>query len=130
MRRFVLSTHAYQKVAGDAALATRVLDAAEYPSVSYGVSDKRNIGHNRQERHIRDGIVAVVDAIDGKVITFYADVVETDLRDDQTDAAALDYESQREARKRMAERATRDQKRNARRDRDRAFTFAQKGKKQ
>lgn len=128
MRRFILSTHAYQKVAGDADLAARVLAAAEQPSVSYGVTNQRNAGRGRQERHIRDGIVAVVDATAGKIITFYADVVETDLREDQTDIEATEYARKRAAAA-AAERSTRDQKRNARRDRDRAFTFAQKGKK-
>lgn len=127
MRKFVLSTHAYNKINGDAALATAVLDAADNPAVSYGVTNQRNTSGKRQERHIRNGIVAVVDPVAQKVITFYADVVETDLRDDQTDEAAQTYAAKREAAK--SDRATRDQKRNARRDRDRAFTFAQKGKK-
>lgn len=36
-----------------------------------------------QERRIRDGIVAVVDTITNTAITFYKNVVETDLRPDQ-----------------------------------------------
>lgn len=127
MRTFTLTQHAYEKVDGNADLARRVLDAAERPTVSYAVTDKRNQGRGRQERHIRDGIVAVVDVRDGKVITFHADVIETDVRPDQTDEAAQEYAAKREAAK--ADRAMRDQKRNARRDRDRAFTFSQKGKK-
>lgn len=127
MRRFTLSTHAYNKIAGDVTLAQRVLAAADNPTVTYGVTNQRNVSGNRQMRHIRDGLAVVVDPAANKVITFYADVDETDVRPDQTDDAAQEYAAKREAAK--ADRARRDQKRNARRDHDRAFTFAQKGKK-
>jgi 3-deoxy-D-arabino-heptulosonate 7-phosphate (DAHP) synthase class II len=44
-----------------------------------------------QARHIRDNIVAVVDPSTHKVVTVYADRVETDLRHDQTDRDSLQY---------------------------------------
>lgn len=125
MRKFVLSTHAYNKIAGDVALAKSVLDAADNPTVTYGVTNQRNLNGKRQVRHIRDGIVAVVDPAAAKIITFYMDVEETDVRPDQTDDAAQAYAAKREAAK--ADRAKRDAKRNARREADRAFTSALKG---
>lgn len=126
---YTLTHHARQKIQelpefDRVPMMTRVLDAAEFPSVVYGVTNQRNQGGNRQERHIHKGLVAVVDPSAGRVITFYADVVETDLRSDQTDDQALAY-----AAKRADARKARDQKRSAKRDADRAFTFAQKGKK-
>lgn len=130
MRKFVLSTHAYYKIAGDVTLAKSVMAAADDPTVTYAVTDKKNAGRNRQTRHIRDGIVAVVDEAAGKIITFYADVEETDLRPDQTDAEAQRYAAERANREaRNVERARRDARRNARRERDRAFTAAQKSGK-
>lgn len=126
MRQFILSKHAENKVTtNDEYLA--VLDAANNPSVTYGVTTQRNASGNRRERRIKGDIVTVVDPQSATVITFYANVVETDIRPDQTDDAALEYAAKREAAK--ADRARRDAKRNARRDRDRSFTFAQKGKK-
>lgn len=124
MRKFVLSTHAYEKINGDVALAKAVLDAADNPSVTYGVTSSRNRDGKRQMRHIRNGMAVVVDPAAGKVITFYPDVMETDIRPDQAD----DPEAQRYARERAAaDRAKRDQKRAARRERDRALTSALKG---
>ncbi len=128
MRLFTLTQHAYAKIGGDAVLAAQVLDAAEYPHVTYGVTNQRNTLGQRQQRHIRNGMVAVVDPISHKVITFYADVVETDIRPDQTDEAAQEYAAKR-AEASKSDRAARDAKRRDRQNRDRAFTIAQKGKK-
>lgn len=123
MRKFILSNHAYNKINGDAELAKAVLDAADNPSVTYGVTTGRNRDGQRQMRHIRNGMAVVVDPVALKVITFYPDVEETDIRPDQAD----DPEAQRYARERAAsDRAKRDAKRAAKRERDRAFTSAQK----
>jgi hypothetical protein len=50
------------------------------PDVTYPSNPRRFPG---QERRIRDGIVAVVDKAANRAITFYVNVVETDLRPDQ-----------------------------------------------
>jgi hypothetical protein len=50
------------------------------PDVTYPSNPRRFPG---QERRIRDGIVAVVDKAQNRAITFYVNVVETDLRPDQ-----------------------------------------------
>lgn len=54
-----------------------VYAAAERPTVTYA--------HTRegQHRHIRNGLVAVVDRADQRVITVYRDVEVTPLRADQ-----------------------------------------------
>lgn len=54
-----------------------VLRAANEPTVTY---EHRIEG---QHRHIRGGIVAVVDRDTEKVITVYANIVATPLRQDQ-----------------------------------------------
>jgi hypothetical protein len=110
-----ITAHAMSKIGNDTDLHSRVMAAALSPTVRY--ESRRNGGGFR---HIRDGIVAVVDR--GSLITFYVDRVETPLRPDQKDADALAH-----ARKITA--AARAQAKNARRDRDRALTMAQKGKK-
>lgn len=83
---FTLTRHAYAKVNGDVALARRVGKAANMPSVTY--PNGRVPG---QMRHIRDGMVAVVDPNSRKIITFYENIVETDIRPDQKDKDALTY---------------------------------------
>lgn len=107
------TTHAYNKINGDASLAVKIMAAAKNPTVRY-----ENGRFPGQFRHIRDGWVAVVAG--DRVVTFYENVVETDVRADQTDADAQDYAARRAA------RATRDQKRAQRRERDRALTSAMK----
>jgi hypothetical protein len=126
---FTFTQHAYNKINGDVDLARRVRDAAERPSVSYGVSTGRQVGYGgqRRERHIRDGLVAVVDSDAQKIITFYVNVDETDLRPDQTDEAALAYAAER-AEKKAAKRARREHNLAARRASDRAMTAQMKGK--
>jgi hypothetical protein len=115
-----ITAHASRKIGSDTALHTRVMLAATQPTVRY--ESRRNGGGFR---HIRAGIVAVVDR--GSLITFYVDQEETPLRPDQIDADALAHAAKVASEK--VSRAVRDQKKNARRDRDRALTFAQKGKK-
>lgn len=109
------TAHALTKIGTDSDLHRRVFEAATNPAVRY--ESRMNGGGFR---HIKDGIVAVVDR--GAVITFYVDQVETPLRPDQTSVEAIAH-----ARKVTA--AAKAQAKNARRDRDRALTMAQKGKK-
>ena len=116
-----ITAHAARKIGDDRDLHNRVMLAATQPSVSY--ESRRPDGF----RNIRDGIVAVLSPKKDTVITFYVDRVETPLRPDQTDADALAHAAQVASQK--VSRAVREQKKNARRDRDRALTFAQKGKK-
>ena len=110
---FTFTDHAYAKINGDADLAKKIMDAARFPSVRY-----ENGRFPGQYRHIRDGWVAVVAG--NRVVTFYENVVETDLRPDQTDDDATAYAKKREA------RARRDKARADRRERDRALTAAMK----
>jgi len=109
--------HAYRKLGGDVDLAKRVVLAAKAPTVTYP-----NGRFPGQVRCIRDGMVAVVAGT--RIVTFYANIVETDIRPDQTDDDAKAYQA-----KRNAERAKRDRKRQQKRDADRAFTAAQKAGK-
>jgi hypothetical protein len=115
-----LTAHVIKKIAESedpATVRTQVLLAASQPQVRY----QSRRGEGVSYRHVRDGIVAVVGET-GRVITFYIDQDETDLRPDQTDPDAQAYDAAR----RKSDRAIREQKRNARRDRDRALTAAMK----
>lgn len=83
---FILTHHAKGQAAAKGLSIEAVLEAANDPSVTY--ANGRFAG---QMRHIRGGIVAVVDPAKRVVITVYANVVETDARADQTDADARAY---------------------------------------
>jgi hypothetical protein len=96
---FTHTRHSYAKINGDVALARRVGHAANLPSVTY--PNGRVPG---QMRHIKDGMVAVVDPKSQKIITFYENVVETDLRPDQTDKDALTYRERHLAAQRKGNR--------------------------
>jgi hypothetical protein len=119
--------HALAKIGTDADLHRAVFLAATDPQTRY--ESRRNGGGMR---HVRGDVVAIVDR--GAVITFYRNVEETALRPDQTDDDALAFQA-RQARetldkgRRESDRKIREQKRNVRRDRDRALTQALKGKK-
>lgn len=56
-----------------------LLAAAGCPSVAY----PHGSAHPGQYRHIRDGVVVVVDRATKRVITAYLNVIETPLRPDQ-----------------------------------------------
>lgn len=84
--QFRLCYHAAEQAKKKGVHPDRVLLAANSPSVTY---DNRR--HLHQRRHIRDGICAVVDPAEGKVVTFYLDVEQTPLRPDQTDPDAVAY---------------------------------------
>lgn len=67
-----------------------VLRAANDPAHTYP-----NGRYPNQRRHVRDGIVAVVDVTNQQIVTVYADQQETPLRPDQTQRDALNYERDR-----------------------------------
>ena len=81
-----LTAHALRQSLAKGFNPDAVLRAASDPAITY--ANGRYVG---QVRHIRDGIVAVVDPTAHSVITVYANVVETDLRPDQKDADAVRY---------------------------------------
>lgn len=83
---FRLCNHAIRQAEEKGIHTDAVLRAANDPTVTYA-----NRRYPNQRRHIRDGICAVVDPVEQKVVTFYLDVVETPLRPDQTDRAAHRY---------------------------------------
>jgi hypothetical protein len=56
-----------------------VMAAAGAPTVAYPSGD----AHPGQWRHIRDGIVAVVEPATKRIVTVYVNVEETELRPDQ-----------------------------------------------
>lgn len=68
-----------------------VLEAANNPTITY--SNGRYPG---QYRHIRGGIVAVVDPATSTIITVYENVTETGVRVDQIDRAARRYAASQE----------------------------------
>ena len=89
-----LTRHAYEQARAKGFSTEAVLRAAQDPTVTY--ANGRFAG---QMRHIRDGIVAIVDPTSGAVITVYANVTETALRPDQKDADALRYGARRASRR-------------------------------
>lgn len=105
------TTHAYQKIGGNVDLAIKIMAAANRPTVTYD-----NGRFPGQRRHVRDGWVAVVAG--DRVVTFYENVVETDVREDQQDPDALAFAAK--------QRARREARRAERRNADRALTAALK----
>jgi hypothetical protein len=83
---FALSTHAARQAAAKGFHPHHVLEAANDPHHSYP-----NGRYPGQMRHVRDGIVAVVEPHNQRVVTVYADQVETAPRTDQTDRDARRY---------------------------------------
>lgn len=86
MQAFRITRHALAQAKAKGFAVQSVILAAAAPSVTYA-----NGRYAGQMRHIRDGIVAVVDIRTRTIITVYANVTETALRADQTDADALRY---------------------------------------
>ena len=78
-----LTRHAWDQAISKGFDRAAVLLAAGDPTVTY-----ENGRYPGQYRHIRDGIVAVVDRDRETIVTVYANVRETALRPDQTDADA------------------------------------------
>lgn len=81
-----LSFHAKKKAREQNIPEAAILASANHPTVTY-----ENGRFPGQWRHVRDGLVATVDPEKQTIVTFYQNVVETPLRSDQTDAAALAY---------------------------------------
>lgn len=119
--------HAIQNIPAKAAsfgltpaqMNAAIIDTVTNPAVRY--ESRRGGGF----RHIKNDLVVLFDR--DTVITFYKNIEETPLRADQTDADALAHAQKVNAQK--TSQAARAQAKNARRDRDRALTAAQKGKK-
>jgi hypothetical protein len=81
-----LNTHAAKQAAAKGFSQADVLSAANDPHHTY--DNGRYVG---QKRHVRAGIVAVVDPVRRVVITVYQDQCLTPVRSDQMDADALRY---------------------------------------
>jgi len=86
VQTFQLSRHAARQAAAKGFDAAAIYRAANNPAITY-----ENYRFPGQWRHIRDGIVTVVDPATGTIITAYSNVVETALRADQIDADARRY---------------------------------------
>lgn len=87
---YTLHPHALKQASLKGISTNSVLQAANHPTITY-----ENRRFEGQRRHIRDDVVAVVDEARSLVITVYRNVVETDLRADQTDSDALKYGKRR-----------------------------------
>jgi hypothetical protein len=74
---YFLSEHAKQQAQAKGWTEFQILVATRNPHIVYKCSEPN------QERHVRNGIVAVVNKLTGCVITCYADAIETPLRPDQ-----------------------------------------------
>jgi hypothetical protein len=81
-----LHPHAARQAQAKGFHPDRVLQAANDPHHTYP-----NGRYPGQKRHVRDGIVAVVDPGKNEVVTVYEDQRETAPRDDQTDRDAQRY---------------------------------------
>lgn len=96
---YLLTRHASSKVESSGMTIAEILEAANRPTVTYP-----NGRYPGQVRHIRGDVVTTVDPSTQRVITFYRNVVETDLREDQTDADAKRYAVRRGQKARQAKR--------------------------
>lgn len=76
--RYALSPHAARQAAAKGITPAALLAAANDPACTY--PSGRYPG---QERHTRDGIVAICDPASMQVVTVYLDVVVTERRPDQ-----------------------------------------------
>lgn len=83
-----LTYHAQRQAREKGWSSKEVLLAANQPLHTY-----RNGRVAGQFRHVRNGLVAVVDPATKKVVTVYADCVETKLRRDQHDQDALAWDA-------------------------------------
>ncbi len=77
MSSHYLSSHAKSRAALKGWTEFQVLMAARHPQVTYKGQEEG------QERRIRNGIVAVVNVYTQCIITVYANVTPTPLREDQ-----------------------------------------------
>lgn len=88
-----LTHHAQKQAAAKGWSSEDVLLAANNPLHTY--PSGRVPG---QVRHVRGDLVAIVDPAQKRVITVYQDVIETDVRRDQTDSDAHRYAHRRTTR--------------------------------
>lgn len=84
--QYTLHPHAAKQATMKGFAHSDVLAAANNPAHSYP-----NGRYEGQMRHIRNGIVAVVDPGRQRVVTVYEDQRETALRPDQKDQDAVAY---------------------------------------
>ena len=94
---FTLTAHAIKQASEKGIEVSEVLSAANRPTITY--ANGRVPG---QVRHIRGDLVTVVDPVSERVITLYRNVVETDIRPDQTDKDAKRYAVRRGQKARAA----------------------------
>lgn len=90
---YSLHPHAARQATSKGIAHEDVLAAANAPSHTY--ENRRFPG---QMRHIKDGLVAVVDPSRRQIVTVYKDQEETALRPDQKDSDALAYGRKKNAR--------------------------------
>ena len=83
---YIIHPHATRAAESKGFSIEDVLAAANNPSITYA-----NGRYPGQMRHIRGGIVAVVEPATSTIVTVYANVKETALRTDQTDRDARRY---------------------------------------
>jgi len=83
---YIIHPHALRQAESKGFSLDAVLEAANHPSVTYA-----NGRYPGQMRHIRGGIVAVVEPLTLTVVTVYENVKETAVRADQTDRDARRY---------------------------------------
>lgn len=84
--QYSLHPHAAKQASMKGFDQSAVLAAANSPSHTYP-----NGRYPGQMRHVKDGIVAVVDPKRRQVVTVYQDQTETALRSDQRDLDAVSY---------------------------------------
>lgn len=84
--QYSLHPHAAKQASMKGFAHSEVLAAANDPAHTYP-----NGRYAGQMRHIRNGIVAVVDPLRKQVVTVYEDQRETTLRPDQKDKDAVEY---------------------------------------
>ena len=93
------SAHALVQASQKGFTPAEVLAAADNPQISYD-----NGRFPGQRRHIRNGLVAVVDPARQIVVTIYENVKETEVRADQTDKDAQRYTARRGQKARQTKR--------------------------
>lgn len=75
-----ITSHAKQQAANKGFTLEQVFLAHTDPDICYPSTQSR---FPNQQRHVRDGLVVVVDATRNMAVTIYENVVETPLRPDQ-----------------------------------------------
>lgn len=87
---FIPTRHVEVKSAAEGITLAEIRTAADYPTITYA-----NGRYPNQMRHIRGDLVTTVDVKSNRIVTFYKNVVETEVRDDQTDKDAQRYKARR-----------------------------------